>query len=151
MVAMLNIIRALFLILFIAAIIAAAVTSVKDVKQIREVQTLIDQKTEKLDEIRAARGKTSLESRGYSESIRTLPDSTRKAEAGRISIKQRGFVKTIRTMTRDENGMSRMLKKHEKEMAQIKTHLKLRLLKFGGSALAFLLGFIVCTRIKTRP
>ena len=134
------------MILFLAAVVAAGVVGITDGGQIKDKQSVVDEHAAKVAQLRQDIGKTNLEFRGFSESIKNIPEDRREAEIGRINEKTKDFNKIIRVLENDRKETSRIMRRHQRELDEVKSHLKKRLAQFGGLALVFLVGFIACGR-----
>lgn len=145
---MVKFLRITFLILFFAAAVSTAVYTAKNSKRISQDQAAIENNQEKLGQILSELHKTNLKYRGFMESLKSIPDSTRLLEAGPINNNRMEYVKSLRTLERDEAEIKRILKKQRKAVAETKAYVKKRLFIFGGGTLVFLLGFFICARIK---
>lgn len=142
----LKVFRAVCLILFLAAAAPAAVVSYRDVGRIRELNSSIDEQAQKIKELREEIGKTNLEYRGFSESIKNIPEDRRAAEMGTITSKTTEFNKIIRTLEKNRQDATRLMHRRQRELAAVKSHLKKRLLPLGAAGLVFLAGFVACAR-----
>jgi hypothetical protein len=142
-----KIVRVVFLVLFLVAVIPAVVITINDLLKIQEIQASIDQKTAENKQLQAKLLEANLKYRGYSESMKAMPDSLVLAEIEIWNAYQKKYTNETGFLARQEMENSRLLRNDERVRAELYDHLKRRLLLFGVPVLIFLAGLIIYTRL----
>jgi hypothetical protein len=143
---LLKIFRVVFLVLFLAAFVPAAVYVIQDIPKINKTKATLDQRTADRKQLQSEVREANIKRRGYSESLAALPDSLILAEATDFSKQQKKLNMDIFSLNQKAREASRLERKSQRTLDELKTHLKQRMFLFGGLALVFLGGFIICSR-----
>lgn len=140
-------IRAVFLVLFLAAVISAAVITFIDLPKIQKFQASIDQRTAINKQLQAEIREIKLKERGYKESMKAMPDSMVLAESKIWNAQQKKYTAEKVGLQRQEIENTRLMRKDQRARAEVSDRYKRRLTLVGISALIFLAGLVISARM----
>ena len=142
-----RIVKILLWFLVIASFGTAGALAAYDLKKARKIQSRIDERVAKRSDVRKELNEQRLLYRGYQQSVTTLGDSTKMAQAGIIMDTLKDYTKRIMVLENDESRTTWIIDDERRKVAKIRSHMNKWARFPAGAGVVFLIGLLLVRRL----
>jgi hypothetical protein len=147
---MMKMFRGIFFLLFVLTVAYTGFVIARGFPGIKQVSASKQAKEAELQGVNESLGKLNLQYRGFLESGGAIPDSLKIQETGNTMRIQQEYHKNIFKLENEVRELERLIRKDDRNLAEIYSGLKTRIYVTGALAILFLAGAIITSRKAIR-